>query len=99
MALFDKQPEIPREKLKEMLKKSDIKIGQGKGLSDRQKESIESRDFPKKFGASINHSEYTRTINRMRMEKANEHDFAKKAKMGKELKFLQEIEKKGEAPK
>lgn len=99
MSLFEKQPEIPRAQFKDILKKSDIKIGQGRQLSSREKENIESRDFPKRFGPAISRSEYARTLNRLKSEKTTEQDFVRKMKLGKEIKFLQEIEKKPDLPK
>jgi hypothetical protein len=99
MALFDKQPEIPRSQFRDILKKSDIRIGQSKPLSENKKSLIEKKDFPKRFGETINRQEYDRTIRRLRSEKIAETDFAKKSRLGKELKFLQELEKKDNTPK
>ena len=93
MSLFEKGPEIQRSQFKDLLKKTDIKIGQGRQLSQRQKVRIEERDFPKRFGASISEGEYKRTINRLKSEKFNEQDFIKKTQLGKEIKFLKELEK------
>jgi hypothetical protein len=98
MSLFDKKPEIPRPQFKEILKKSNIKIGSGKQLSERQKANIEQRDFPKRFGSTISKGEYARTLNRLKGEKINERDFVRKTKLGKEIKFLQELEKKPDLP-
>jgi hypothetical protein len=99
MPLFDKKPEIPRSQLKNILKKTDVKIGSGRQLSDRQKSMIEKRDFPKRFGSSISKSEYSRTLNRLKTEKRESPDFVKKIKIGKEIKFLEELEKKEDLPK
>jgi hypothetical protein len=98
MPLFDKRPDISRQQFKDILKKSNIRIS-GKQLSDRIKESIEKLDFPKKFGGSISHSEYTRTLNRLKAEKSKEHDFTRKIKIDKKIKFLEEIEKKEDSSK
>ena len=40
MSLFEKKPEIPKKQLKEFFKKTDIKIGQGRQLSEREKGKI-----------------------------------------------------------
>jgi len=93
MPLFDKRSEIPRPQFKDILKKSDIKIGHGRQLSNFEKERIEKVDFPKRFGPSISQGEYQRTLNRLKMEKRDEQDFTKKIKMGKEIKFLEELKK------
>lgn len=99
MALFDKKSDITRSQLKNILEKSDVKIGAGKQLSKMQKTLMEKRDFPKKFGESISKSEYTRAINKLKTEKANERDFGLKIKLDKKIKFLKEIEEKGDIPK
>ena len=94
MPLFDKRPEISRSQFKDIIKKSDIKIGQGRQLSQREKERIEKIDFPKRLGVTISKSEYNRTLNKLKSEKINEQDFIKKNKIGRELKFLKDLEKK-----
>jgi len=99
MSLFEKRPEIPRSQFKDLLKKSDIKIGQGKQLSERQRGMIEKRDFPKRLGSSISQGEYARTLNRLKSEKMGEQDFIRKTKLGKEIKFLKELEKGPDLPK
>jgi len=93
MPLFDKKSEIPRHQFKDILKKTDVKIG-GRQLSSREKTLMEKKDFPKRFGSSISKSEYSRTLNRLKSEKMNEQDFTKKIKKGKEIKFLEKLEKK-----
>lgn len=93
MPLFNKRSDIPRRQFKDILKKANIKVG-GRQLSNREKEMMEKKDFPKKFGSSISKSEYLRTINRLKSEKMIEQDFTKKIKKGKEIKFLKELEKK-----
>jgi hypothetical protein len=55
---------------------------------------MEERDFPKRLGSSISKPEYQRTLNKLRSEKMMEDDFTKKTKLGKEIKFLTELEKK-----
>lgn len=99
MPLFEKRPEIPRSQFKALLKKANIKIGAGKQLSDAEKSRIERRDFPKRFGSSISESEYKRTINRLKAEKMQSRDFAEKTKLGKEIKFLEELEKQDDSSK
>lgn len=99
MPLFEKRPEIPRSQFKDILKKANIKIGPGRQLSNTEKGKIEERDFPKRFGSSISKSEYTRTINRLKGEKMQSGDFVKKTKLGKEIKFLKELEKQGDSSK
>jgi len=99
MPLFDKRPEIPRSQFKEILKKADVKIGQGRQLSNMERERIEKVDFPKRFGSSISQGEYKRTINRLNVAKRDEQDFTRKIKLGKEIKFLKELEKKPDLPK
>lgn len=99
MPLFDKKPDIPRSQFKEILKKSDVKVGRGRPLSNFEREKIEKADFPKRYGASISQREYQRTINRLKSTKRDEQDFTKKIKMGKEIKFLEELKKTGETPK
>lgn len=92
MPLFDKRPDIPRHQFKNIIKKADIKIG-GRQFSGREKEMMEKKDFPKRFGSSISKSEYDRTIRRLKSEKMTEQDFTKKIKKGKEIKFLEKLEK------
>ena len=92
MSLFNKRSDIPRQQFKSILKKTDVKIS-GKQLSNRVKESIEKLDFPKRFGASISQSEYLRTLNRLKAERSKEHDFTRKIKIDKKIKFLEELEK------
>jgi hypothetical protein len=99
MSLFDKQPSIPRSQFKETLKKADIKIGSGRQLSKLERERIEKVDFPKRFGSSISQGEYKRTLNRLSAQKRDEQDFTRKIKLGKEIKFLKELEKKPDLPK
>jgi hypothetical protein len=99
MALFDKTPEIPRQKFKEILKKTEIKPAQGRPLSERQRVDLGQKILRGRVGDAISKSEYSRTLNKLRSEKINEQDFAKKYKMGKEIKFLQELEKKPDLPK
>ena len=99
MSLFEKKPEIPRSQFRDILKKSDIKIGQGRQMSQRERAKIEKVDFSKRLGPSISHSEYKRTINKLTQEKMGEQDFTRKVKLGRELKFLKELEKGTDLPK
>jgi hypothetical protein len=99
MPLFDKRSEISRSQFREILKKTDIKVGLGKPLSENQKARIEKLDFPKKLGETISKGDYARTINRLKSEKSMEQDYGKKIRMSKTVKFLEELEKKGESPK
>lgn len=94
MALFDKKSEIPRSQFKKILGNPDIKAGTGKQFSAKQKILMEKRDFPRKFGESISKSEYKMTVNRLKAEKRNLEDFSQKLKLGKKIKFLEELEKK-----
>jgi len=98
MSLFEKKPEIPRSQFKDILKKADVRIGEGRQLSPNEKANIEHREFPKRFGSTISKTEYNRTINRLKSEKTSEQDFTRKIKLGKEIKFLQELEKKPDLP-
>lgn len=98
MPLFDKRSEITRPQFREILKKTNIKVGP-KPLSDAQKERIEKLDFPKNLGETISKGDYKRAINRLKSEKSMEPDYGKKFRMGKTIKFLEELEKKGESPK
>ncbi len=99
MSLFDKKPEIPRSQFREILKKSDVKIGSGRPLSQTHRERIEKLDFPKRLGETISKGDYLRTLNRLKSEKSVEQDYSKKIRMGKTIKFLEELEKKGETSK
>lgn len=99
MPLFDKRSEIPRSQLRNILGKSDLKAGIGKRFSEKQKTLMEKRDFPKKFGESISKTEYKMTVNRLKSEKRGEEDFSQKLKLDKKIKFLEELEKKGDIPK
>lgn len=94
MSLFEKKPEIPKKQFKDFLKKTDIKIGQGRQLSNREKESMANKYFPKKYDSSISKREYSISLNGLKEQKRQEQDFIKKTKMGREIKFLKEIEKK-----
>jgi len=94
MTLFDKKSEIPRSQLKNILGKSDVKAGSGRQLSAKQKILMEKKDFPKKFGESISKAEYKMTVNKLKAEKRNQEDFSQKLKIGKKIKFLEELEKK-----
>jgi len=94
MALFDRQPEIPRSRFRDILKKSNIRIGQSKPLSEGKKSLIENRDFPRRLGDTISKSEYERTVRGLENQKIHEQDFVKKHKLDKEIKFLKELEKK-----
>ncbi len=96
MALFDKKSEIPRSQLKNILGKSDVRAGGGKQLSAKQKILMEKRDFPRKFGESISKGEYKMTVNKLKAERRGQEDFTKKLKLGKKIKFLEELEKKGD---
>ncbi len=99
MPLFEKRPEIPRQQFKALLKKANVKIGPGRQLSNIERGRIEKTAFPKRFGPSISKSEYLRSINRLRSEKMQTRDFAKKTKLGKEIKFLEELEKQSDSSK
>ena len=92
MPLFAKKSDIPRSQFRDILKKTELKSGARK-LPSREKIMMEKRDFPKRFGSSISKSEYDRTVNRLKSEKMNEQDFTKKIKKGREIKFLQKLEK------
>jgi hypothetical protein len=99
MALFDKKSEIPRSQFKNILGKSDVKAGAGKQLSAKQKILMEKRDFPRKFGESISKAEYKMTVNKLKSERRGQEDFSQKLKLGKKIKFLEELEKKGDSLK
>ena len=99
MSLFEKKPEIPKRELKKLFKKVDVKIGQGRQLSSREKEKIAIKYFPRKYNSSISKGEYSRSLNELKEQKRQEQDFTKKTKMGREIKFLEEIEKKDLPPK
>jgi hypothetical protein len=99
MPLFEKKPEIPKKELKEFFKKADVKIGQGHQLSSREKEKIAVKYFPRKYDSSISKGEYARSLQGLKKEKLQEQDFIKKTKIGREIKFLEEIEKKDFFPK
>jgi hypothetical protein len=99
MPLFDKKPEIPRSQFKDILKKSNFKIDQSKPLSDRQRSLIERKDFPRKLGSTISKSEYERTVRDLEKTKREETDFSKRYKINKEIKFLKELENKGDSAK
>lgn len=94
MSLFQKRPEIPRSQFKEFFKKTDIKIGQGRQLTERQRGKIEAEYFPKKYRSTISKQEFSRSLNALEKQKHDELDFTKKTKIGRELKYLKEIEKK-----
>lgn len=94
MSLFEKRPEIPKRQLKEFFKKTDIKIGQGRQLSTREKGKLAIKYFPRKYNSSISQKEYSRSLNALKEQKRQEQDFAKKTKMGREIKFLKEAQKK-----
>jgi hypothetical protein len=98
MGIFDKRSDVPRSQFNEILKKTDVKVP-GRQLSGFERERIGKVDFPKKFGASISQGEYKRTLNRLKTQKRDEHDFVRKTKMGKEIKFLEGIEKQDNLPK
>jgi len=98
MPLFDKRPDISRHQFRDILKKTDVKIS-GRQLSDREKQKIEKVDFSRRLGSSISKSEYSRTLNKLKSEKRDEADLTKKIKLGKEIKFLQEVEKRDEPSK
>jgi len=99
MALFDKRPEIPRSQFREILKKSDVRTGQSKPLSETRKSLIEKRDFSRKLGGTISKSEYDRTVRGLESRKRQEQDFSKRYQLSKEIEFLKELEKKGDSPK
>ncbi|MEK7664966.1 MAG: hypothetical protein AAB361_02390 [Patescibacteria group bacterium] len=94
MSLFEKKPEIPKRQLKEFFKKTDIKIGQGRQLSEREKGKLAIKYFPRKYSSSISKGEYSRSLNELKKQKGQEQDFTKKTKMGREIKFLEEAEKR-----
>jgi len=94
MSLFEKKPEIPKKQFKEFLKKTDIKIGQGRQLSNREKENMATKYFPRKYDSSISGKEFDRSLQGLKKEKVQEKDFVKKTKMGREIKLLEEIKKR-----
>jgi len=99
MGIFDKRSDIPRTQFNEILKKTDIKIGSGRQLSNSERDRLGKVDFPKRMGSSISQGEYKRTLNRLRAEKRDEQDFTNKIKMGKKIKFLEGLQKPDSQPK
>jgi len=94
MALFDKNQEIFRSKLKDILKKTDVNLGNQKSLNPRQRVHIEEDVFSKKYGDSISEGEYSKAVNDLKRLKMQESDFMKKTKIGKEIKYLEGLRKK-----
>lgn len=99
MPLFEKKPEIPKKELKKIFKESDIKIGEGRQLSVRDKEKIAVKYFPRKYDSSVSKGEYSRSLRGLKEQRRQEQDFIKKTKLGREIKFLEEMEKKDLPPK
>lgn len=94
MPLFKDKPEISRQHFRDILKKSNFKIGQSKPLSDAQRSLIEKRDFSRRLGSSISKVEYEKTIRNLENQKRKEQDFSTKYKLTKKIKYLKELEKK-----
>lgn len=95
MSLFDKKAQLPRSEFKNILKKSDIKIGAIKGLNIRDRLRIEEEVFPKKYGETISKSIFDRGLNNLKKKATWEVDFIKKHKIHKKIKYLKKLEETG----
>ncbi len=95
MSLFDKKAQLPRKEFRDILKRSDIKIGLTKGLNIKERLRIEEEIFPKKHGEIISKSIFDRGLNNLKKKGAWEVDLIKKSKIHKKIKYLKKLEETG----
>ncbi|MDO8486646.1 MAG: hypothetical protein Q7S77_03060 [Candidatus Staskawiczbacteria bacterium] len=95
MSLFDKKAQLPRKEFREILKKSDIKVGTGKGFNIRERLRIEKDIFPEKHGGIMSKQIFDRGLNKLKKEGAWEADLIKKSKIHKKIKYLKKLEETG----
>ena len=95
MSLFSKRTQLPRGEFREILKRSDIKIGTGKGLNIKERLRIEKDVFPEKHGQVISKSLFDRRLNQLKKTGTWETDLIKKSKIHKKIKYLEKLEETG----
>jgi len=93
MSLFEKRSQLPRREFREILKKTDIKIGSGRGLNTKQRVRIEEDVFPKRQGETLSKRTFDRGINQLKKRRFGEADIVKKSKITKKIKYLENLEK------
>jgi hypothetical protein len=95
MSLFEKKPQLPRKEFREILKKSDIKIGASRKFNMREKLGIEKDIFPRKHGDMISKSIFDKGINELKKAGTWEKDYIKKTKIRKKIEYLKKLEETG----
>lgn len=95
MSLFERRAQLPRKEFRELLKKTEIKTGAGRGLNVRQRLRIEEDVFPKKHGEVISKSIFDRGVNKLKKIGTWESDLVKKSKIHKKIKYLKKLEEMG----
>src|SRR3989344_7922965 len=95
MSLFERRAQLPRKEFRELLKKTEIKTGAGRGLNVKQRIGIEEDVFPKRHGEVISKSIFDRGINELKKRGAWESDLIKKSKIHKKIKYLKKLEETG----
>ena len=95
MSLFSKKTQLPRREFREILKKSDIKIGTTRKLNIKERLRIEKDIFPEKHGEMISKSLFDRRLNQLKKIGTWETDFIKKSKIHKKIKYLEKLEETG----
>ena len=95
MSLFERRAQLPRREFRELLKKTEIKTGAGRGLNVKQRLRIEEEVFPKRHGEAISKSVFDRGINEHKKRVAWEADLVKKSKIHKKIKYLKKLEETG----
>lgn len=99
MSLFEKKPEVPRRQFKEFLKKTEIETPGPRQLKPRERKKLEVKYFPRKYHSTISKGEYMRSLHSLKEQKRLEPDFSKRTKMQREIKYLEELEKRDFPPK
>ncbi|MBI2054146.1 MAG: hypothetical protein HYT36_02340 [Candidatus Staskawiczbacteria bacterium] len=94
MSLFEKKPEIPRRQFKNFLKSTEIKSEGQRQLKPRERKKLEVKYFPRKYHSTISKGEYQRSLHSLKEQKRLEQDFQKKTKMQREIKYLEELQKR-----
>lgn len=92
MGIFDKKKEISRRELRYYLRNSSPYVPGGGFFNCQERMELEKK-IDKIFGDYINESEFKKAIKKLRVERYNAKTQAEKIKLGRAIRYLEEIVK------